>query len=133
MLADRIGGFQTLLFGSACQATMLLAFAMIDSIAGLYLGALLFGLGFAGIMPCYPLLIRLLFPVGEAGRRIASQYLFAAFGMALGGWMGGVVYDLTGTYTYAFLLGCAFNLMNLAMVGSLFLRLQRLGPRMLAA
>ena len=26
------------------------------------LAALLFGLGFAGIMPCYPLLIRILFP-----------------------------------------------------------------------
>ena len=133
MLADRIGGVPTLLIGSACQATMLLAFSVIDTIAGLYVAALLFGLGFAGIMPCYPLIIRVLFPVAEAGRRIAGQYLFAAFGMALGGWLGGAVYDLTGSYANAFLVGFAFNLVNLTMIGSLYLRQNRLGPRVLPA
>ena len=52
MLADRIGGTRTLLLGSSCQAVMLTAFAFVESHTGLYICAFLFGLGFAGIMPC---------------------------------------------------------------------------------
>ncbi|MCP5152761.1 MAG: MFS transporter [Ectothiorhodospiraceae bacterium] len=127
MIADRIGGMRTLLVGSTCQAVMLLVFSQVESLVGLYVAALLFGIGFSGIMPCYPLVIRLLFPASEAGWRIASQYLFAAMGMALGGWMGGVVYDHTGSYTEAFLLGLAFNVMNFSVMGWVYLR-QRQQP-----
>ena len=52
MLADRIGGTRTLLLGSSCQVVMLTAFAFVESHTGLYICAFLFGLGFAGIMPC---------------------------------------------------------------------------------
>lgn len=120
ILADRIGGVRTMLIGSGCQAAMLLMFAFVEGHAALYLCAFLFGLGFAGIMPCYPLIIRMLFPVGELGWRIGLQYLFAAIGMALGGWLGGAIFDLTGSYSYAFLTGVGFNLMNLGLIGFLF-------------
>ena len=122
ILSDRIGPMVTLLIGSSCQAIMLATFSVVQSLPGLYLAALLFGLGFSGIMPCYPLIIRLLFPAGQAGWRIASQYLFAALGMALGGWLGGVVFDLTGSYADAFLVGVCFNLINLGIVLTLMLR-----------
>lgn len=120
MLADRIGGVRTLLIGSSCQAIMLTAFAVIESHTGLYIAAFLFGLGFAGIMPCYPLIIRTLFPVTELGWRIGWQYLFAAIGMALGGWLGGAIFDATGSYTYAFLTGTGFNLMNLGLIAFIY-------------
>ena len=127
MLADRIGPARTLLIGSASMAVMLLAFAFTISYWGMFAAALLFGLGFSGIMPCYPLLIRLLFPVNEAGRRIAGQYLFSAGGMALGGWLGGVIFDLTGSYSPAFLVAFAFNAMNFVVIGILYTRQTRLG------
>ncbi|MDA1097435.1 MAG: MFS transporter [Proteobacteria bacterium] len=133
MLADRAGAMRTLLIGSGCQAIMLLVFAQVESFAGLYIAALLYGLGFAGIMPCYALIIRLLFPANQAGWRIASQYLFAGLGMALGGWMGGAIYDLTGSYAPAFLTGLAFNIMNLAVIGFLHMRQLRISPRVVPA
>jgi MFS family permease len=120
MLADRIGGVRTMLIGSSCQAIMLVVFAFVESHTGLYIAAFLFGLGFAGIMPCYPLIIRTLFPVGELGWRIGWQYLFAAIGMALGGWLGGAIFDVTGSYSYAFLTGVGFNLMNLGLIGFVY-------------
>lgn len=122
MLADRIGAFPTLLIASACQAAMMIVFAFVQSLAGLYVAAALFGLGFAGIMPCYALVIRVLFPAGQAGWRIASQYLFGAVGMGLGGWLGGAIYDLSGSYTWAFLIGFALNLGNIALILPLALR-----------
>ena len=133
MLADRIGPVRTLLIGSASMAAMLLAFAFTTSYTGLFTAALLFGLGFSGVMPCYPLLIRLLFPVAEAGWRIAAQYMFAAGGMALGGWLGGVVFDLAGSYSPAFLIAFAFNAMNFVLIGIVCARQMRLGPSPLTA
>jgi MFS family permease len=125
MLADRIGGIKTLLIGSACQTTMLVVFALVDSQVGLYVAALLFGLGFAGIMPCYPLIIRALFPASQAGWRVATQYLFAALGMAFGGWLGGVAYDTSGSYAPAFLTGAAFGVMNFVLISLVRVRYQR--------
>ena len=133
MLVDRIGAVRTLLIGSSCQAVMLLVFSVVASKTGLYIAAVLFGLGFAGIMPCYPLIIRVLFPVTELGWRIGWQYLFAAIGMALGGWLGGAVFDLTASYSYAFLSGAGFNMMNLVLIGLLMVRQNRQGTSHQAA
>jgi MFS family permease len=100
---------------------------MTESLSGLYIAAVLFGLGFAGIMPCYPMILRMWFPVSQIGWRIAAQFMFAALGMALGGWMAGQMYDLTGSYGPAFLTGLAFNVMNFVIIGSLFFRSRRIG------
>ena len=133
MLADRIGPVPTLLIGSACQAVMLGVFSTISSLNGLYVGAILFGFGFAGIMPCYPMILRMWFPVSQIGWRIAAQYLFAALGMAIGGWMAGQVHDLTGSYSASFLSGLAFNVMNFILIAGLYLRSKRIGASPLPA
>ena len=133
MVADHIGGVRTMLIGSACQAVMLVVFSVVTSLPAFYVASLLFGLGFAGIMPCYPLIIRLLFPASQAGWRIATFYMFAALGMAIGGWMGGYIFDLTGTYANAFLAAFGFTVMNLCTIGFLYLRQQRLGLNPLPA
>jgi len=48
-------------------------------------------------------------------------------GMALGGWMSGAVFDLTGSYRAAFLNGIGWNLLNLAI--AFFLLRRSLAPR----
>jgi predicted MFS family arabinose efflux permease len=75
----------------------------------------------------------MLFPASQAGWRIASQYLFAAMGMALGGWIGGAMYDASGSYTDAFLVGFLLNLVNLLVMGTLAGRYRRMMPRFAAA
>lgn len=59
--------------------------------------------------------------------------MFAALGMALGGWMGGAIFDATGGYALAFLAAAAFNVANLALAGFLFLRRHRHGAMPQAA
>ena len=122
VLVDWIGAFQTLLIGSTCQMTMLIVFAIVESQTGLYIAAVMFGLGFAGIMPCYPSIIRILFPADQLRWRVACQYLFASLGMALGGWLGGVIFDLAGSYAEAFFAGAGFNAVNLILASFLFIR-----------
>ena len=67
-------------------------------------------------MPSYAIIVREYFPPAEAGARVGTVLMCTLFGMALGGWMSGKVFDLTGSYHAAFLNGIAWNLLNLSIV-----------------
>ena len=121
-LSDRIGGLRTLMLGSAVQAVALVLFMSITDLTGLFLAALVFGFGFGGIVPAYAVVIRELFPLRGIGWRIPAVLVGGAIGMAAGGWIGGHVFDSTGSYVDAFAIGLAFNIMNLVLIGTLLLR-----------
>ncbi len=115
-ISDRIGGLRTLLLGSVLQAVTLMAFLGADTLTLLYVVSAVFGLSQGGIVPSYTIIIRTFFPPHEAGRRVGWAMLFTFAGMALGGWMAGALYDLTGSYTASFINAVAFNVMNAAIV-----------------
>jgi MFS family permease len=60
--------------------------------------------------------VREYFPPSEAGTRVGVCIMATLFGMALGGWLSGVIFDLTGSYRAAFAHGLAWNLLNGAVV-----------------
>ncbi len=122
VICDRIGGLRTLLLGSALQGVALLLFLPFDSLGSLYVIAALFGLFQGGIVPSYAIIIREHFPASEAGARVGLVIMCTLFGMALGGWMSGKVFDLTGSYTAAFLNGIAWNALNLTIAFFLLYR-----------
>ena len=130
LLADSIGGLRALLIFCGVQAAMLAVFTTVEGLAALYAVAILFGLGYGGIFPVYAVAIRELMPVAEAGRRTGLVFLFGALAMGFGSWIGGVLFDATGTYIPAFLLGVAFNVANLVILAVL---IARIGPRRLRA
>ncbi len=122
-LADRIGGLKTLLFGSAMQLLGLALYMYVDTLEGLYLVSVFYGIGYGGIVPMYAIIIRELFHASQAGWRIGVIFLFGTIGMALGGYIGGFVYDLTAAYTMAFLTAIIFNFFNLLLVAFMVMRL----------
>jgi len=113
-ICDRIGGLRTLLLGSVLQGTALLLFLPFDSLASLFVVSALFGLFQGGIVPSYAIIVREHFAADEAGWRTGTILMMTLFGMALGGWMSGKVFDLTGSYHAAFINGIAWNLLNLS-------------------
>ena len=127
LICDRIGGMRTLLLGSALQGIALLMFLPFDGLVPLYLVSAMFGLFQGGIVPSYAIIIREHFNPHEAGARVGSVIMATLLGMALGGWMSGWIFDLTGSYKAAFLNGIAWNLLNLSIATWLFLRLRKLG------
>ena len=132
-LADRIGGLKTLLLGSGLQLLGLALYIYVDSLEGLYAVSVYYGLGYGGIVPMYAIIIREHFKISEAGWRIGVIFFFGTLGMALGGYIGGLIYDLTATYTLAFLTAIIFNLLNLTLVVFLVARQGGVsGPRPLA-
>jgi len=112
-VCDRIGGRRTLLLGSSLQALALVLFLPFDGLASLYVVSALFGLFQGGIVPSYAVIIREFFPPSEAGLRVSTVLTATVFGMALGGWMTGMIFDLTGSYQAAFVNGILWNLLNI--------------------
>ncbi len=124
-ISDHIGGLKTLLIGAALQGIALLLFLPFDDLASLYVISALFGLFQGGIVPSYAIVIREYFAPQEAGARVGSVIFGTLIGMALGGWMSGVIFDLTGSYHAAFIHGIAWNLVTFSIALWLFRRARR--------
>jgi MFS family permease len=115
-IADRIGGVATLLISSVLQGVALLLYVFFDGLISLYAISALFGLFQGGIVPMYAILVRQYFAPREAGIRLGVILMATLGGMALGGWMSGWIFDLTGSYRAAFLNGIGWNLLNVTIV-----------------
>jgi len=122
LIADRIGGVRTLLLGSVLQGAALLLYLFFDGLASLYVISGLFGLFQGGIVPSYAIIVREYFSPREAGTRVGLVLMATLLGMALGGWMSGAIFDLTGSYQAAFLNGLGWNLLNVSIAAWLLLR-----------
>jgi MFS family permease len=125
-IADKIGGTGTLIVGSTLQCLALLLYLPFDGLMSLYVISALFGLSQGGIVPSYALIVRDYFPAREAGARVGLVLMATTTGMALGGWMSGEIFDLTGSYQAAFLNGIAWNLLNMGIAFWLLMSRRRL-------
>ncbi len=126
LVADQLGGLTTLLIGSVLQCIALFLFLPYDGMVSLYVVSMLFGLAQGGIVPSYALVVREYMPPQEAGARVGFVMMMTILGMALGGWMSGWIYDVTGNYQLAFINGIIWNGMNIAI---LLMLLKRSRPR----
>ena len=125
-LADRFGGVITLLIGSSLQMLALFLYLPFDGMVVLYIVSLIFGLSQGGIVPAYAVIVREYMPPQEAGARVGFVIMATIIGMALGGWMSGWIFDLTGSYQLAFVNGIAWNALNITLVLFLISRRERL-------
>lgn len=124
-ISDHIGGLRTLWLGSLLQAIALILFLNSSGLASLYFISGLFGLFQGGIVPSYALIVREYFAPDQAGARVGTVLMATLLGMALGGWVAGALYDMTGSYDAAFVNGIAWNALNLFIVTMLLLRARR--------
>jgi len=124
-VADRIGGVATLLIGSALQGAALFLYLLFDGLISLYIISALFGLFQGGIVPMYAIIVREHFSPRETGTRLGIVLMATLGGMALGGWLSGVIFAMTGSYQAAFLNGLAWNLVNVAIMLWLLMRPRR--------
>jgi MFS family permease len=131
-IADRIGGVRTLLLGSVLQGVALFLYLWFNGLVSLYVISAMFGLFQGGIVPSYAIIVREYFSPREAGTRVGLVLMATLLGMALGGWLSGFIFDLTGSYQAAFLNGLGWNLVNISIMTWLLQRSHR-GGRLAAA
>ena len=115
-IADKLGGVLTLLIGSVLQMLALFLYLPSSGLASLYAVSLIFGLSQGGIVPSYTVIVREYLPAREAGARIGFVIMATIIGMAVGGWMSGWIYVLTGSYQMAFINGIGWNLLNISIM-----------------
>jgi MFS family permease len=118
-VADLIGGVRALLLASAIQTVFIFWFTQMRSPAGFYLISVLFGIGYGGVIPSYAIIVREQLPVHSMGRWVGLVFFFGNLGMGSGGYLGGLLFDLSGSYTLPFAAGAAAGVLNLVVVGSL--------------
>ncbi len=121
-LSDRIGGRKALLLCSGIQTSMILGFVFSQGLMSFYIVAALFGIGYGGIIPQYPILCREFYGTKALGRLFGSVTLFGTSGMATGGYLGGFLFDLSGSYTLPLLVAFLFGMFNILIAVSLVLR-----------
>jgi MFS family permease len=121
------------LMGTTAQMVALMLYLAFDGLTSLYVISALFGFFQGGIVPSYAIIVREYFSPREAGERLGIVLMASLFGMALGGWMSGFIFDLAGSYQAAFLNGILWNLLNVTIVIWLIHRRGRTGPRLALA
>ena len=125
LVADKLGGVITLLIGSVLQCIALFLYLPFDGLVPLYVISLVFGLSQGGIVPAYALIVREYMPAREAGARVGFVLMATILGMALGGWMSGWIYDVSGSYQLAFWNGIAWNFLNIGIMLLILMRGRR--------
>ncbi|MBO6824602.1 MAG: MFS transporter [Sneathiella sp.] len=113
VVADYIGGVRTLLIGSILQCIALFLYMPFNGLVSLYIVSLIFGLSQGGIVPSYAIIIREYLPAAGSGQRVGLVVFATVMGMAFGGWLSGLIYDLTQSYQAAFINGIGWNFLNM--------------------
>jgi MFS family permease len=103
LLADRLGAKRVLIVGLAIQAAAVGLYLVTRELAGFYALALMFGLAYGGVMPLYAIVVREYFGARIMGATFGAVAFASTLGMALGPWLGGVLYDSFGSYAWLFI------------------------------
>lgn len=127
-LADRFGNLKAYMVASAGQTLFTALFPLAQTSTELYVLSAGFGLMFSGSMTSLILCAREYAPVGRTGLYIGIAMFFGWLGMALGGWQGGVFYDLCGNYDTSFSNGGFSGVANLLVLGLLYFLSRPPGP-----
>ena len=77
-----------------------------------YVFAAVFGIGYGGEAGGFPILNRRYYGQAPVGSAHGFQMLGAGLGMAVGGWIGGVIFDFMGSYDLALVISVVASLMG---------------------
>jgi MFS family permease len=102
ILAARFGGRILLTLALIGQGAPILILFFANDAWTFYAFALVFGLCYGGEMVGFPIINRQMFGASAPlGTIYSLQMVGAGTGMALGGWLGGFLFDVTGAYTWS--------------------------------
>jgi MFS family permease len=102
VIADRFGGRVTLTMSLLGQTLPVIILFFATESWAFYLFAIVFGLSYGGEMVGFPIINKQLFGArAPLGSIYSFEMVGAGIGMALGGWLGGAMFDMTGNYTWA--------------------------------
>jgi MFS family permease len=123
-LADIIGAIPAYMTASLWQTVLVFWFTQIHDLNNLYVFASIYGFGYAGVMTGLLTTIRALTPASRRAGSTGVIIAFAWLGHGIGGYQGGLFFDLTGTYNVSFANAALAGIINLLIVGALYLTIR---------
>ncbi len=124
-LADIVGALPAYMMMSLGQTLLVVWFPYVHGLAGTYVLAAMFGVAYSGVMAGLLICLRVMVPARLAGRAMGIGGFFGWLGMGFGSFQGGLVYDMTGTYTWSFGVAALAGVINLTILTAFYLRIQR--------
>jgi MFS family permease len=124
-LADMIGPVRTYLVASAWQTMLVFGFLQLDRLNAFYMFAIIYGFGYSGVMTSILVCVRMLSPAARRAHALGIVTMFGWLGHGIGGYQGGYFFDLTGNYTLSYANAAFAGMVNLMIVGALFVTLNR--------
>ncbi len=118
-LADIIGALQAYMTATAWMTLLVFGFIYIENLQSFYIYAIIYGFGYAGVMTGVLVSIRVLVPQSRRASAFGIVTMFGWFGHAIGGFQGGILYDLTGSYTLPYGIAALAGVLNLIVVSTL--------------
>ena len=116
ILSDRIGPKWALFTTLVTQTSAVPFLLWIDSPFAFYAVALVVGIGMGGHGTMYPVVTREYYGPKKIGILFGAFITGASAGMATGGFMGGLLHDLTGNYTLSILFSILTGVASLFFV-----------------
>ncbi len=133
VLSDRLGALPAFMLLSFAQTVLVLWFPFVESLQGTYILSIAFGIAYSGDMAIIIMCMRVMVPAAMAGRALGIAGFFGMLGMGLGGYQGGVLYDLTGDYQWSHASAALAGVINLIILSLFLVRRNRLMAKPVAA
>ena len=124
-LGDIIGALPTYILMSIGQTISVLGFPYIDFKVGLFVLAAAFGFTYSGVMSAILVCARMMVSAKLAGRAMALGSFFGWVGMGLGGYFGGLLFDIKGDYTWSFQFASAMGSVNIFILWQFHKRIKK--------
>jgi MFS family permease len=115
-LSDWIGGKRTLFFCLLVQMLMAVWVMVFTSWAAWVTFAVVFGISYGGVFPLYPAITRGYFGAEGTGGIYGFQFFLSTIAMGLGGYLGGYLFDVFGTYRVSFLTGITVGVLSILLL-----------------
>ena len=123
-LCDIIGALPTYIVMSAGQTIFVFGFPHIEQPVGLYTLAIVFGFTYSGVMSSILVCVRMMVPAKFAGRAMSITSFFGWVGMGLGGFFGGIFFDMSGNYSWSFAFASFMGILNLIILTLFYIRVR---------
>jgi MFS family permease len=124
-IADMIGAIRAYWVASAWQTALVALFLQFQSLDSLMIFAAIYGFGYGGVMTTILVSMQVLTPVARRASATGMVTMFAFFGHAIGGYQGGLFFDLMGNYGWAFANAAIAGVANLIVVAALYVAITR--------
>ena len=124
---EKLGWEKALIISCGMCGVMFLWLLGLKGLWMLYIFAIIYGFFYGGKAPLVPGLIGTYFPGKSLATIIGVLHALCLIGGAIGPLIGGIVFDQTGSYSIAFIIGAVFWTIAVALTFLLQRRRQRIG------